>query len=584
MGQIKIRELETRIQDLEAERVAQNLDTVALQAKLERYEYQMRCIEVGWKVMSQGLPDGFGFSSRATPQQAVCDPDWRHLIPEQVHLTTTNHISLENSRLPIGVARKVARAPSPRLHSMPELSHSQESLLHGSRVGLGLEVDPREFADDEHASGSRDATPRLSQHAMFGSDSPPHELNELPDRESGIEEESSTEEEDDDSEYLGPPDTPAMFAQGPARIQRRISGRLRKQALGQTHRNGPGSQLYQPKPLLWTSDPVHQTRVSSSMPEPPFDSISGSVRNQVVSMIDVDGAPSPIHSPGLDFGDSAWAPTDATDMNPPTPSDPLDENPFNLLNQPTFDFPSDEERPLQPKPARRRSKLSATGPAAMARRRSADHLSVPNSVNETESALASASETQVLEGGTGTGSDSEGVSGLSRISSFSSLRSGLSEFESDDEKERLQEPLSAASTVSAVPLTAVALADADRARLPEKSGAPNSGECVSYMVSDVHSNLSRLCRRTHSSQGSQAENAAVRRRCRCPSCVSSCFGSIDSARWSSVVRRRRWPFATSAAVGQLRSAEVEHEDAQAGPGGHGAGAERPGFESDEHDW
>ncbi|KAN0064281.1 hypothetical protein ACQY0O_002412 [Thecaphora frezii] len=120
LAQMRIRELETKIETLESEREAQALASIHLRAKVSRLEHAVSCVRTGWDVIARGL--GALNADLATPTTgafAGLELDMAIVGPEP-QLRPGNRITLDPSALPAGVVRSIARAPDPNLVDLAE--------------------------------------------------------------------------------------------------------------------------------------------------------------------------------------------------------------------------------------------------------------------------------------------------------------------------------------------------------------------------------------------------------------------------------------------------------------------------------
>ncbi|KDN48890.1 hypothetical protein K437DRAFT_81870 [Tilletiaria anomala UBC 951] len=451
LAQLRIRELESRMQDLEAERAAQALEFVRAQAQLDRFEHQIRCVEIGWKVMSQGLPPGFrDLAAQSEARRGGVADVWRQLVPIEPHRRPPRHISLENSTLPAGVVRSIARNPSANLQTLTEVSSAQEGFrdMPLSAAPHGHRSIPEKWqgpgAHQWYASGvshqlaenkSRNPTPRQEQTSLFPPFSEPATQSDLMAVFPPSSGSSDVPDDDSQSEYeedfRGASDTAGLFGTSMP-VQRRVLGRDRKPARSRD-----------PSALLWSSTAGGQDRQTSGIPDPPDASISGAVGEP--RMIDIDGAPSPISSPALDF-DAHWAAVATA---------PILHTQAHVL-----EIPSESEDEHIATSGAKRKKRAGAGAKAGKRtsRRNSGMLSVHAPRDH-------------ATGGEDSEAATDSDAGLSRMSSFSSLLSGLSEFDTEEEMDgevtpgvsMTKLPESNAAGLNA-PLTAGALGASSKAR------------------------------------------------------------------------------------------------------------------------
>ncbi|WFD34335.1 hypothetical protein MCUN1_001174 [Malassezia cuniculi] len=89
LAQLRIRELEARVQALEQERADQALEAARQSAHARRVEYALECVRVGWETIARGL-DEAGVQARDTPVAAV------EFAPPPAFQPST-HIELESA-------------------------------------------------------------------------------------------------------------------------------------------------------------------------------------------------------------------------------------------------------------------------------------------------------------------------------------------------------------------------------------------------------------------------------------------------------------------------------------------------------
>ncbi len=185
LAQLRIRELETRLHELEAERSDLAHERICMRAQAERYEHQLRCVQVGLQIAGQaidnpqgvlelgkGLGLGAGLGSgvqshrRGRGKRGVVQGQWQQLLPPHPSVAPSQRISLKDSRLPPGVVRSVACAPPARLHGLAEASGEEEveeepqesedvQCGEDYQQEEGLEVWPAEAETDRSSSPSQ---------------------------------------------------------------------------------------------------------------------------------------------------------------------------------------------------------------------------------------------------------------------------------------------------------------------------------------------------------------------------------------------------------------------------------------------
>ncbi|PWY97989.1 hypothetical protein BCV70DRAFT_218829 [Testicularia cyperi] len=146
VAQLRIRELENRVQALESEKVQQSMSAVGLKAQLSRLQYALSCIRMGWDTIGQGLalspaPDAADLSVFPAKTYNDTKADTK-LSPSLVAFPASQRVSVEPNPNAVGVVRPVAKAPEGHIMGLFEedellqarAAHSHMS--HGGHRGL----------------------------------------------------------------------------------------------------------------------------------------------------------------------------------------------------------------------------------------------------------------------------------------------------------------------------------------------------------------------------------------------------------------------------------------------------------------
>lgn len=110
--QLRIRELENRIQALEAEKIQKEIDTVGLTGQLAQLRHAIGAIHAGWEAIGRGLTLSAGHAL-----SSIDDDHPDHAAP---HLPASNRVVIEPNPNASAVVRSIARAPDGHLESLQE--------------------------------------------------------------------------------------------------------------------------------------------------------------------------------------------------------------------------------------------------------------------------------------------------------------------------------------------------------------------------------------------------------------------------------------------------------------------------------
>ncbi|SJX64746.1 uncharacterized protein SRS1_15563 [Sporisorium reilianum f. sp. reilianum] len=105
LNQLRIRELENRIQLLEAEKIQKEMDTVTLTAQVSQLHHAIGTIHAGWEAIGRGLTLSAGHSKQSIG-----------LAP----LPTSNRVTVEPNPNSATIVRSVAKPPEGHLDSLKE--------------------------------------------------------------------------------------------------------------------------------------------------------------------------------------------------------------------------------------------------------------------------------------------------------------------------------------------------------------------------------------------------------------------------------------------------------------------------------
>ncbi|EPQ27806.1 uncharacterized protein PFL1_04551 [Pseudozyma flocculosa PF-1] len=172
LAQMRIRELENKIETLETEREAQALSSVELRAKLSQLEHVVACVQTGWGVIGQSLGRLDGRLAPTAPDPARYEGlglDLAMVGPEP-QLRASNRITLDPSALPAGVVRSVARAPEAHLLDVMEDDEDQTHRHVAASTSRAAYTPSHPVAHSQHSDWplNRQDTPMLSGGSSFG--------------------------------------------------------------------------------------------------------------------------------------------------------------------------------------------------------------------------------------------------------------------------------------------------------------------------------------------------------------------------------------------------------------------------------
>ncbi|PWN45981.1 hypothetical protein IE81DRAFT_344456 [Ceraceosorus guamensis] len=265
LAQIRIRELESKVRQMEAERAEHSHVVNRLEIALARYEHYMRSIQRGWEGMGYGISALTGHSPRrrsshGSSSSARNEGRWQsseradHFEP---HLGPAARIIIDPTALPAGVVRHIAKAPECQIANVLE---ENEDEYADSASGT---PDVRDISDEE----SREITHQQAATAVD------NQRNTSAETEMAFSDGSGAPRAAESAKRAA---QSSVYAEPPRAIERSRSGSRR--VLGRT----PGS--------------TSSTRTGTSgarrvnLP-PPIKS----------SELDLSGAPSPLTSPAFEL-------------------------------------------------------------------------------------------------------------------------------------------------------------------------------------------------------------------------------------------------------------------------------------------
>ncbi|CEH19319.1 hypothetical protein CBOM_06651 [Ceraceosorus bombacis] len=266
LAQIRIRELESKVRQMEAERAEHSHVVNRLEIALARYEHYMRSIQRGWEGMGYGISALTGHSPRrrsshGSSSSARNEGRWQsseradHFEP---HLGPAVRIIIDPTALPAGVVRHIAKAPECQIANVLE---ENEDEYADSASGT---PDVRDISDEE----SREIPHQQAATITVG-----NQRNTSAETEMAFSDGSSAPRAAESAKRAA---KSSVYAEPPRAIERSRSGSRR--VLGRT----PGS--------------TSSTRTGTSgarrvnLP-PPIKS----------SELDLSGAPSPLTSPAFEL-------------------------------------------------------------------------------------------------------------------------------------------------------------------------------------------------------------------------------------------------------------------------------------------
>lgn len=132
LAQQRIRELETRIQVLEAEKVEQALAMLPMKAQLSRLQHALASIHSGWAAIGQGLASTSSDMGKDLLQETQ---------PSVLH-PVSNRVAIDRNPNAISVVKSIAKPPEIHLQSLAE---DDELFATSNRPSFGK-------AEDDHKS------------------------------------------------------------------------------------------------------------------------------------------------------------------------------------------------------------------------------------------------------------------------------------------------------------------------------------------------------------------------------------------------------------------------------------------------
>jgi len=152
LAQLRIKELEEKVLQLEGERAEKNLEIIRIRANMDRVERATKQVMRGWQFVGAGLTamaavDGF---QCAQPSELVEIQMRDNHRSDAVQQRPSSRIVLDPHALPGGVSRSVARAPEVLLGDLVE-EESRELERDETEEGVEtvVEADDTEMAEEE---------------------------------------------------------------------------------------------------------------------------------------------------------------------------------------------------------------------------------------------------------------------------------------------------------------------------------------------------------------------------------------------------------------------------------------------------
>lgn len=137
LAQLRIKELEEKVLQLEGERAEKNLEMIRIRANMDRVERATKSVMRGWQLVGAGLA-----AMAAIDGLQVAEPSDRAEMEAKEILRVdssqgkqSTRIILDSHALPGGVARSVSRAPEMQLTNLAE-ENSQELKDDDSEAGI----------------------------------------------------------------------------------------------------------------------------------------------------------------------------------------------------------------------------------------------------------------------------------------------------------------------------------------------------------------------------------------------------------------------------------------------------------------
>ncbi|SNX86946.1 uncharacterized protein MEPE_05655 [Melanopsichium pennsylvanicum] len=131
VAQLRIRDLENRIQTLEAEKAQKEVDTIGLTVQVDQLHHAIGCIHAGWQAIGRGLALGAA-----------------DFVPSQ--LPASNRVTVEPNPNAAAVVRSVARPPEGHIESWQEEKSQSQIKLHPSDTLSRFASEPQPFHDKWH--------------------------------------------------------------------------------------------------------------------------------------------------------------------------------------------------------------------------------------------------------------------------------------------------------------------------------------------------------------------------------------------------------------------------------------------------
>ncbi|CDR88935.1 uncharacterized protein SPSC_05767 [Sporisorium scitamineum] len=109
--QLRIRDLENRIQSLEAEKIQKDMDSVALTAQVSQLHHAIGTIHAGWEAIGRGLTLSVGHAFNPADSKQSIGP---------TQLPASNRVTVEPNPNAPAIVRSIARPPEGHLESLKE--------------------------------------------------------------------------------------------------------------------------------------------------------------------------------------------------------------------------------------------------------------------------------------------------------------------------------------------------------------------------------------------------------------------------------------------------------------------------------
>lgn len=293
LGQLRMRELESRIHALESEKADQALEMNQLVTKVRRLEHAHASVRQGWEIMTRGMRSldsfqdasqlgfqesrtdytssplhglGLGMESQSQPQQ--------HLLINPLH-QKSNRIHLDRSTLPAGVVRSIARAPGAHIIDVMEGEEDEDEIDEEEEEG---------GEEDHHRDWNRSQMEREEETVRI------------------FESEEVAEEEEEEDQEEASEITPRLESQSKFHSEWQSTNPLQTNSNLLSTNGLPLSASHSSESLLELAAAIASTGSSG---------LTSNSSQTVVGLwqptpFDAEGAPSPLSSPPLAFDEEAF--------------------------------------------------------------------------------------------------------------------------------------------------------------------------------------------------------------------------------------------------------------------------------------